>query len=132
MAGVSKGSPHCLCERGEGMGVLFCKRANTQYAKEYANEESAAWKSNPRQTADDPQSPQETLGVSKGSCKLMTGWFPRNPQKHPEYSQNVHLVKDNSLPYRSWNPVTSPALLPKTARRYQLYGDTVRKPLCPK
>lgn len=48
--------------KGREMGVLFCMRVNT----EYANEESAAWKSNPRQTAEDHHSPSERLVSPKG------------------------------------------------------------------
>ena len=52
--------------------MLFCMRVNT----EYANEESAAWKSNPRQTAEDQHSPRKCLvspkGVVRGTNRIVS------------------------------------------------------------
>lgn len=64
------------------MGVLFCKRANT----EYANEDSAAWKSNPRQTAENPNSPRKRVVSPKGVVSSTDSTVSQEAKIGPEYS----------------------------------------------
>lgn len=62
--------------------MLFCMRAHT----EYANEESAAWKSNPRQTADDPHSPTKHWVPPKGVVSGTNRIVSQEAELDPEYS----------------------------------------------
>lgn len=64
------------------MGVLFCMREHT----EYANEDSAAWKCNPRQTADDPHLPRKRLASPKGVVSGSDRIVSQEAETDPEYS----------------------------------------------
>lgn len=64
------------------MGVLFCMRVHT----EYANEESAAWKSNAGQTAEDPHSPRKHLGSPKGVVSGTNMFVSHEGEVDSEYS----------------------------------------------